>query len=138
MFKVRKVNSKLAVMVNQHVQRISKIVSPKVAVPSPMGVWVRIMPGAAATVFTIVRAVAHFMPVRAGVGMDAGSVTGKRDAVFIDQAALHGRCDGGGAERLVEELFIIKRVFIPRNSVTGHNFCISGCRFGSFFLFPGL
>ena len=55
--------------------------------------------------------------------MDAGPVTGKRDAVFMDKAALHGWGNGRGTEYLLEKLFVIKREFIPGNSFPSHNFC---------------
>ncbi len=38
------------------------------------------------------------MPVRAGMRMDAGSVTRKRKAVLIYKAAAHGWDDGGGED----------------------------------------
>lgn len=61
-------------------------------------------------------AAAYFMPVRAGMGMDAGPVTGKCNAVLIYKAAPYGWKDGGNAECLMEKLFIIKRKCIPGNS----------------------
>ena len=63
-----KVDPKPSVMVRQHVQRISEIVSAKIAVPSPAGIRVGIMTGTVTAVFHIVRTAAHFMPVRAGIG----------------------------------------------------------------------
>lgn len=74
-------------------------------------------------VFSIIRTPACFMPIRAGMGMDAGSVTGKRDAVLIYKAALYGRDNGCGAEYLMGKFFIIKKEFIFGNSGFSHNFC---------------
>ena len=110
-------------MVRQHVQCISKIESSKVAVPAPVGIRVRIMARTATAVLSMVRTAAHFMPVRAGMGMDACPVTGKGDTVLIYKAALHGRGDGCGTKYLLEKLFVIKRKFIPGNSFLCHNFC---------------
>ena len=53
-------------------------------------------------VFSIIRTAACFMSIRAGIGMGAGPVTGKRDAVFIYKAALDGRGNGCGSECLME------------------------------------
>ena len=56
------------------------------------------------------------------MGMDAGPVTGKRDAVLLYKAVLYGRGNGCSAEYLMQKLFIIKREFIPGNSGFCHNF----------------
>lgn len=103
-----KVNPKPAVMVKQHIQRISKIVSSKVAVPSPVCIRIRIMPQTITVGFHIMRISTHFMPVRAGMGMDAGPITGQRNAVVIYNAPLHGWIGGSGTEYLLEKLFVIK------------------------------
>ena len=110
-------------MVRQHIQRISKIVSSRITVPAPMGIRIRIMARTVASGLSMVRTAAHFMPIRAGMCMDAGPVTGKRDAVFMDKAALHGWGNSRGTEYLLEKLFVIKREFIPGNSFLCHNFC---------------
>lgn len=78
------------------------------------------------------------MPVRAGMGMDVGSVTRKRDGVLVYKAALHGRDNGCGAEYLMEKLFIIKKEFILGNSGFSHDFCNFRMSVGKFFTFPGL
>ena len=93
-------------MVRQHIQRISKIVSSKIAVPAPMGIRIRIMARTVAAGLSMDRTAAHFMPVRAGMGMDAGPVTGKRDAILMDKATLQGWKDGGGTECLLKKLFV--------------------------------
>ena len=124
-------------MVRQHIQRISKIVSSKIAVPAPMGIWIGIMARTAAAGLSMVRTAAHFMPVRAGMSMDAGPVTGKRDAILMDKATLQGWKDGGGTECLLKKLFVIKRKFIPGKSFPSHNLCNFGMAVWKFFPFCG-
>ena len=125
-------------MVRQQIQRISKIVSPKVTVPSPVCIWVGIVPRAVTAVFSMIRTAAHFMPVRAGMCMDTGPVTGERDAVLIYKAVLHGWSNGSGTEYLLEKLFVIKRKFIPGNSFFCHDFSNFRMAVREFFPFSGL
>lgn len=134
----RKANPKPAVMTGQHVQRVSEIVVIKATVPSPTRIRVGIMPRAAAAAFPIIWAAAYFMPVRAGMSMDAGPATGKSDAVGWDNAALYRRRHGCGAENLMEKLFIIKREFILGNSGISYNFCNAGMAVGQLFSFSRL
>ncbi len=115
-----------------------RMLSSKITVPAPMGIRIRIMARTVTSGLSMVRTAAHFMPIRTGMCMDAGPVTGKRDAVFMDKAALHGWGNGRGTEYLLEKLFVIKREFIPGNSFPSHNFCNVRMAVRKFFSFSRL
>lgn len=50
---------------------------------------------------TIFQTVTDLVSIRGSMGMDAGAVTGKCDAVLWDEAVLKGGKDGGKAEDLL-------------------------------------
>ena len=57
------------------------------------------------------RTAADPMPIRGSVGMDAGAVAGKRDAVLGDKPVLKGGEEGSKAEDLLEPFLIMEGEF---------------------------
>lgn len=51
------------------------------AVPAPVSIGIREMAPAGAVPCSFLPTIADFMPVRGGMGMDAGAITGKGNAV---------------------------------------------------------
>ena len=78
----REVNAKVRIMGTEHIKGMSEIKNCLVAVPSPVCIGVREMALTGAVCHAVFQTVTDFMPVRGGMGMDTGAVTGKGEAVF--------------------------------------------------------
>ena len=108
----REVNPDVCIMGAEHIKGMSEIKDFLVAVPSPVSIRVREMAHTGAVCYPIIQTVTDLMPVRGGMGMDTGAVTGKGQAVFWDEPILEGREDCGKAEELLEPVLIMEREFL--------------------------
>ena len=68
---------------------------------------------------TVFDASADLMPIRGGMGMDAGAVTGKGDAVSRDEPVLEGGDECGKAENLLEPFLIMEREILMLQGISG-------------------
>ena len=86
----RQINANVRIMKTEHIKGMAKIKGFFVAVPAPVSIGIREMPATGAVWNTVLFTFADFMPVRGGMGMDAGAVAGKRDTVLGDKPILKG------------------------------------------------
>ncbi len=83
-------------------------------------------------------AAADLMPIRGSVGMDAGAVAGKCDAVLWDKPVLKGGEEGGKAEDLLEPFLIMEGEFRVVQGVSRQLIRDAGMLIGKLFPFAGL
>ncbi len=90
------------IMGTEHVKGMAEIQDFLITVPAPVDIRI------GETVFTgtardaLLGVATDLMPIRGSMGMDAGAVAGKSDAVLWDKPVLKGGEDGGKAEDLLE------------------------------------
>ena len=84
------------------------------------------------------RTAADPMPIRGSVGMDAGAVAGKRDAVLGDKPVLKGGEEGGKAEDLLEPFLIMEGEFRVIQGVSRQLIRDAGMLIGKLLPFAGL
>ena len=82
-------------------------------------------------------AAADLMPIRGSVGMDAGAVAGKCDAVLWDKPVLKGGEEGGKAEDLLEPFLIMEGEFRVVQGVSRQLIRDAGMLIEELFPFPG-
>ena len=83
-------------------------------------------------------AAADLMPIRGSVGMDAGAVAGKCDAVLWDKPVLKGGEEGSKAEDLLEPFLIMEGEFRVVQGVSRQLIRDAGMLIGKLFPFAGL
>ena len=108
----REVDSDVCIMGAENVKGMSEIKDIFITVPPPVSIRVREMAHTGAACYPVIQTVTVLMPVRGGMGMDTGAVTGKGQAVFWDEPILEGREDCGKAEELLEPVLIMEREFL--------------------------
>lgn len=123
------------IMERKQIKSIPEIKTVEIAVPAPGCVWIGIMSGTGAGPGPVFRARADLMPIGERMGVDAGAVTGEGEAVGRNQSGAYGREQSGKAEKLLKEIFIMKREFIPRNSLGCDDFSNTGMAVRKFFTF---
>ncbi len=84
------------------------------------------------------RTAADPVPIRGSVGMDAGAVAGKRDAVLGDKPVLKGGEEGGKAEDLLEPFLIMEGEFRVVQGISRQLIRDAGMLIGKLFPFAGL
>ena len=84
------------------------------------------------------RTAADPMPIRGSVGMDAGAVAGKRDAVLGDKPVLKGGEEGSRAEDLLEPFLIMEGEFRVVQGISRQLIRDAGMLIGKLFPFAGL
>ncbi len=84
------------------------------------------------------RTAADPMPIRGSVGMDAGAVAGKRDAVLGDKPVLKGGEEGSKAEDLLEPFLIMEGEFRVVQGVSRQLIRDAGMLIGKLLPFAGL
>ena len=90
------------IMGTEHVKGMAEIQDFLITVPAPVDIRI------GETAFTgtardaLLGAATDLMPIRGSMGMDAGAVAGKRDAVLGDKPVLKGGEEGSKAEDLLE------------------------------------
>ena len=131
------VNAGLGIMRAEHVKGMPEIIDFLFTVPSPVGIRVREMAFTGTAWGAVFPALTDFMPIRGGMGMDAGAVTGKGKAALGDEAVFHGGQDGGKAEKALEPLLEMEREFFVAQCVGGHLVRNTGMLIGQFFPFSG-
>lgn len=115
----REVNPDVCIMGAEHVKGMAKIKDFLVAVPSPVGIRVREMAHAGAVCYPVIQTVTDLMPVRGGMGMDTGAVTGEGETVFWDKPILEGREDCSKPEELLEPVLIMEGKPLMGQGVSG-------------------
>lgn len=131
------VNTDVCIVCAEHVKGVAKIKNFLVTVPAPMCIRIGEMAFTGAARDTIFEAFTKLMPIGRGMGMDAGAVAGKGEAVFWDEPVLKGRENGGKAENLLEPFFIMEGEFRVFQGVRGHLICDAGMLIGKFLSFAG-
>lgn len=91
-----------------------------ITVPAPVSIGVRKMAFTGAVWDSIFRTFTDLMSIRAGMGMDAGTVTGKSKAIFWDKPIPEGRYEGGETENPLESFFIIEGKLFMGEGVRGY------------------
>ena len=109
-----------------------------VAVPPPVGIGVGEMASTGTAHDPLFRAATDLMPIRGSMGMDAGAITGKGDAVLGDKPVLKGGQDGGEAEDLLEPYFIVEGELRMVQGVSSHLIRYAGMLIGKLLPFAGL
>ena len=132
------VNTKFCIAGAEHVKGVSKIKAFLVTVPSPAGIGIGEMAFTGAASDTFFQAVTDLMPIRGGMGMDAGAVAGKGEAVFRDEPILKGWEDGSKAENLLEPFLIMEGKFSVFQGIGSHLIRDAGMLVGKLFPFAGL
>ena len=91
-----------------------------ITIPAPVSIGVRKMAFTGAAGESIFQTLTGFVPIRVGMGMDAGAVPGKSKAIIWDDTILEGRYEGSETENPVESFFIIEGKLFMRESVRGY------------------
>ena len=132
-----KVNTRIRVVGAKHVEGVAKIKSPLVTVPAPVRIGVREMAFAVTVQVPALCTFAGLMPIRGGMGMDAGAVAGEGDAVLRNQPVAQGREDGGEPENLLEPFFIMEGELLVCQCIIRNGIGDSGMFVGKFLSFAG-
>lgn len=132
------VNAVFCIVGAEHAEGMSKIKDFLITVPAPVGVRIGEMAFTGTARDPLFRAVTDLTPIRGGVGMDAGAVAGKRDAVLRDKPVLKEGQDGGEAEDLLEPFFIMEGELRMVQGVSSHLIRDAGMLIGKFLPFSGL
>ena len=106
------------IMGAEHVKGVAEIKDFLITVPSPVCIGVREMPFTGTVADAVFHTVTDFMPVRGSMGMDAGAVTGKGEAVRRDKPVCEGRENGGKAEKVLEPFLIMEREILMFQGVS--------------------
>ena len=112
----RDIGFQLGVITRELEQGVAEIVFIQVTVPSPGSIGVREMPHVLGHTIPVV-------PAGAGMGMDSSDVSGNGEVFLRDQAALHGREDGGVVKKELEPLLKVKRDVFPIHQPFSNGFC---------------
>lgn len=110
----------MCIVCTEHVKGVAEIKNLLIAVPSPMGVGVGEMAFAGTSGNTMFQTIADLISIRGRMGMDAGTVSGKGDAVLRDESVLKGWEDGGKAKNLLEPFLIMKGELSVLQGVRAH------------------
>ena len=95
------VNANVVVVGAEHIKGMAEIKDFLVTVPSPVSIGVREMAPAGAVCDPVLQTAADFMPIRGGMGMDTGAVTGKSETVCREKPVFEGGDECGKAEKLL-------------------------------------
>ncbi len=96
------VSTDVCIVGAEHVKGVAKIKDFPVTVPAPVCIRIGEMAFAGAARDTVFHTFTDFMPIRGCMGMDAGAVAGKGEAVFRDEPVPEGGEDGGKPENLLD------------------------------------
>lgn len=113
------VNADIRVAGTEHIKGVPEEKDLLVAVPTPVRVRVGEMPPAGAMGKAALETLADLVTIRGGMGMDAGAVSGKGDAVGGEEAIPDGREQGGKAEQALEALLIMEGKLFMGEGVCG-------------------
>ena len=106
------------IMGAEHVKGVVEIKDFLIAVPSPVCIGIREMPFTGTVADAVFHTVTDFMPVRGSMGMDAGTVAGKGEAVRRDEPVCERREDGGKAKKVLEPFLIMEREILMFQGVS--------------------
>ena len=114
------VNTGFRIMGTEHIKGVAKIKDFLITVPAPVGIRIGEMAFTGTARDTFFKAVTDLVPVRGGMGMDAGAVAGKGEAIFGYESVLKGWKDGGKTENLLEPFLIMEGESSVVQGVSGH------------------